>query len=400
MDYYTENINMVLKMRLHLILSHLCVITILFSTFTFEKNAAGATIYLQDIDSGLSPPAGKFRWLDVANQLYGISYRDSYDYRQAIVEVTYNDAGNTLHGTLHAFNLKPNFSYQLKLVGFPGTADNELIGLVGRWWQEEWNGSAWANGQNLNNKGDGSSPNPNDITYFSRRDTPDPSSPAGLKYKYTGYLVFDYFITDETGAAVLSFNTDSSYHVIWKTTQRGRNVSDGPLKTSTFDADFSPAYEDTGGDDYPLQTVNIFGEWERLPAGGVFLQYGSYDAALIITEESFHGSGGWPYAGNWAAAMDAGVSFTVCANLPVRIDGSLPEYYVTLQDAYNAAEGGSMIRVMSDIFDENLVINSDKSLSLTGGYDCYYSTNNGSAIINGSVIISNGTVTLENFILK
>lgn len=387
-------------MRLNLKLSLLYMIIILISTLAFQKDAIGATIYLNDIDSSLSPPAGKFRWLDGADQLYRVSYRDNYDYRQAIVEVTYNDAGNTLHGTLHAFNLKPNFSYQLKLAGFPGSTDNEHVGLAGRWWQEEWNGTAWGNGQNLNSKGDGSSPNPNDTIYFSRRDTPDPSSPTGLKYRYTGYLVFDYFSTDETGAVTLNFNTDSSYHVLWKTTQWGRTVSDGPLKTVTFDADLSHAYDDTGGDDYPSQTVSIFGEWERLPVGGVFLQYGAYDATLTITEESFHGSGGWPYAGNWAAAMDADIIFTLCPNLPVRIEGAPPEYFVTLQAAHDATRGDSTIQSLSDIFDEDLVINSDNSLSLKGGYTCDYSTHSGATVINGSVIISNGTVTLENFILK
>ena len=106
------------------------------------------------------------------------------------------------------------------------------------------------------------------------------------------------------------------------------------------------------------------------------------------------------YAGNWAAAMEADITFTVCPNLPVWIDGAPSEYYETLQGAYDAAEGGSTIRILSDIFDEDLVINSDKSLSLKGGYDCYYSTNSGATIINGSVIISNGTVSLENFTLK
>ena len=371
-----------------------------FSILALKKDSIGATIFMQDIDSSLSPPSGKFRWLDAADQLYSLSFRDSYNYSQAVVEVTYNDVGNTLHGTIHAFNLKPNFSYQLKLAGVPGTTDNELIGLAGRWWQEEWNGTSWGNGQNLNNKGDGSSPNPNDITYFSRRDTPDPSSPTGLKYKYTGYLVFDYFSTDETGSATVNFNTDSSYHVLWKTSQRGRDVPDGPLKTVTFDADLSVAYNDTGGDDYPSQTVSIYGEWERLPEGGVFLQYAPYDAALTITEESFHGSGGWPYAGNWAAAMETDITFTVCPNLPVRIDGAPSEYHATLQGAYDAAEEGSTIRSVSEIFDENLVISSGKSFSLKGGYDCYYSTNSGATIINGSVIISNGTVSIGNFILK
>jgi len=67
-------------------------------------------------------------------------------------------------------------------------------------------------------------PNPNDNLYFARRDIPDATSPTGLRYKFTGYLVFDYFITDENGDAIVSFETDSSYHVLWKTSQWTRTA--------------------------------------------------------------------------------------------------------------------------------------------------------------------------------
>jgi hypothetical protein len=62
--------------------------------------------------------------------------------------------------------------------------------------------------------------------------------------------------------------------------------------------------------DFPYQTVNIFGEWERLPVGEVYLQPGDYSAQIILTEESFHGSGG-QYSGGWAAAMSADIEFNI-----------------------------------------------------------------------------------------
>ena len=272
-----------------------------------------AVIQLHDIDSGLTSPTGSYRWLDVADHAYGVSYQDSYDYTQATVEVTYKTRKNVLRGTLTAENLKPNFAYQLKLVGNPDAdpGANERIGLAGRWWQEEWNGSEWVNGDNLNSKGNGSSPNPNDEVYFANRDVPDTTgtSPTGLRYRYTGYLVFDYFITDDAGAAVLNYQTDSSYHVLFKTSQRVHTVKDGPLKTSTFTPDSSSAAYDV---DYPLSTVTIFGEWERLPVGGVYLEPGKYRCQMLLTEESFHGSGG-ELAGGWAAAMGADISFRLKA---------------------------------------------------------------------------------------
>ena len=276
------------------------VFIILLSIFAMGNEAPGKTINLTDI------PPGDYRWRDVADQLYSQGYRASYNYTQATVKITYDAVGISLRGTLEATNLKPNFAYQLKLAGSPGTTANEGIGLAGRWWQEEWNGSAWSSGQNLNNKGDGSSPSPNDTTYFQRRDIVNTTSPTGLQYRYTGYLVFDYFITDENGNAVLNFETNSSYHVLWKTSQRSATLSDGPVKSRSFDPYPSLAYDT----DYPPQTVNIFGEWERLPVGGVHLQVGDYLAQIILTEESFHGSGG-TYAGNWAAAMGGQIDFSL-----------------------------------------------------------------------------------------
>jgi hypothetical protein len=259
-------------------------------------------VVLEDVDSGTTDPPGPYRWMDVADQLFAETYLGDYDYTQAYVLVEYSTGGATLHGSLAAANLKPNFAYQFKLVGYPETPSNESIGLAGRWWQEEWNGSEWTNGQNLNDKGDGSSPNPNDDVYFARRDIPDPTSPTGKRFRFTGYFVFDYFITDASGGVSLSFEANSSYHVLWKTTQRSHTVQDGLLKATTF-AGGSPDPVNAYDVVYPDTTVNVFGEWERLPVGGVTLRPEDYEGQFVLTEESFHGSG---LAGGWAAAMSSG----------------------------------------------------------------------------------------------
>ena len=146
--------------------------------------------------------------------------------------------------------------------------------------EEEWNGSEWANGRNLNNKGDGSSPSPNDQTYFSRRDIPDGGSPTGRRYRYTGYLFFDYFTTDEFGNASLSFDATSSHHVMWKTTQRARTGQDGPAKTAVYDVEL-PDPVSAYDVDYPQATATTFGEWERLPGGDVTLAPGTYEAPTL-----------------------------------------------------------------------------------------------------------------------
>jgi hypothetical protein len=77
---------------------------------------------LVPVDPNLTSPSGTYRWLDVADQAYGASYQNNYNYSQASVEVDWVWNGSRLQGTLTATNLKPNFAYQLKLVGEPGTS--------------------------------------------------------------------------------------------------------------------------------------------------------------------------------------------------------------------------------------------------------------------------------------
>jgi len=260
------------------------------------------SVYLQDIDSGLTSPTGKFRWLDAANNEYSTDYRNSYNYTQAVVKVSCAPSGQIFEGMIEAQNLKPNFTYQIKLGGYPETypTANEGIGLAGRWWQEIWDETEWTDGTNLNNKGDGTSPNPNDQVYFDNKNDPD--------YRYYGYIVFGYFITDSKGNASLTFRLDSSYHVLWKTSQRQATLDDGPVKQANIKVNprKSAAYDIR----YPVIPVSIFGEWERLPVGGVFLAPGAYTCQFFLTEESFHSDGG-TFAGNWAAAMGAPLSFEI-----------------------------------------------------------------------------------------
>ena len=284
------------------------VLAAVILSVVFAGNALADTIQLTDIDPSLTSPTGEYRWLNVADQAYGASFRSAYDYDNALVSVTHASSGMTLSGTLTATNLKPDFAYQLKLLGTPGTDANERIGLTGRWWKETWNStdSKWDNAGNLNQKGTGYAPNPNDQNYYAWRGIPDNTSDTGLRYRFTGYLALDYFITDSDGNVTLGFETGSSYHVLWKTTQRTRETDDGPLKSATFDPDTSsPAYDDNHAE----ATVTIYGEYERLPMDNVHLSPGEYACQVMLTEESFHGDG--TYAGGWAAAVGGLVTFTI-----------------------------------------------------------------------------------------
>lgn len=270
----------------------------------------GEQIVMTPIAASVTSPAGRWRWLDVADQPYAAAFRESYRYELATVTVDYVARGERLAGRLQARGLKPSFAYQIKLHAEPGSGCAEALGRAGRWWQEEWDGQGWARGWNLNDKGDGTSPNPNDTMYQQRVAIAEPTSPTGRKYRFTPYLILGYFVTDARGRADVPFAADSSYHVLWRSDQRPREPRDGPAWEATFDAD--PVSDRAYDRDHPERTVSLFGEWERLPTGGLTLAPGDYEVTLFLTEESFHGSGG-ELAGGWAAALGAPLRFAIQA---------------------------------------------------------------------------------------
>ena len=77
-------------------------------------------------------------------------------------------------------------------------------------------------------------------------------------------------------------------------------------------------------------------------------------------------------------------------------------YYTSIQDAYDEAENSDSIESQAQAFTESLYIDdlSNKSVTIIGGYDCTYSEITGDTTLVGDIIISNGTVVFENFILE
>jgi hypothetical protein len=267
----------------------------------FAEPAWSASIALQPV--GGSPT---YRWMDIADNTYLSAYQSSFGYGDPTVTLAYNDVSNTFSGTLTATGLKPNFAYQMKLQGKPGIADwaNEQLGYAGRWWYTFDDGSTQSQG------------NADDTFYAAHKNDPD--------YTFQGYLLFDFFATDEQGSASVSFAADSSYHVLWATpgsttadnTGHRAPVNpgnvDSAVRSYTFDPDnnTSGAYSDSGPDDYVTATVGIYAEWEngRAYPGQLEFLAGSYNCQFILTEESFHQSG---LGGSWASAMSGDVNFTV-----------------------------------------------------------------------------------------
>ena len=272
--------------HLHLLVVLACVI--------IPTAAWSGVVGLQPVGDLSTWPDMPYRWMDIADFLYSYGYQDSFDYGEPTVVLSYCDISPTFSGALVASGLKPNFAYQVKLVGKPTKlwgADgddwtNEQIGYAGRWWRSQPNPG-----------------NADDTDYEAHKD--DPS------YIYEGYLLFDFFVTDEQGSAYVIFSAVSSFHVLWAihdstgdgTGHRDPQTNDGPVRTVAFTA--SPSTHPIAYDsDYGSAWVGIYAEWEpnRALPGQLALPSGSYICQLVLTEESFHQTG---LGGGWAGAMMA-----------------------------------------------------------------------------------------------
>jgi hypothetical protein len=236
--------------------------------------------------SNANTPAGKYRWGDIAGNLYNSTFAAGFSYSAPTVTVTFDDmGGTTLAGTLTATGLKPNFAYQMKLEGQP-TVDawgNERIGYLGRWWSPV-------------------AGNVTDAYYQSHKSTE----------AILGYLLFDFFITDASGSATRAFRVDSSYHVVWNAAQ-----PNPPLASAGPSQQWAPvwtagAYGSSAG--FVSGTQTLFPEKQsgRPAPGNALLPTGAYRCSLVITEESLHNA--YAGGGDWAAAMrNDSLSFTVVA---------------------------------------------------------------------------------------
>ena len=250
------------------------------------------------------------RWRDVATNPFAAAKKTDFSYEQANVTITYDDSAGTFRGTIVATNLKPNFAYQIKLNGKPTHtwgADgddwaNEQLGYNGRWWVDEYDSSGgWVSGWNSADT---------EYAYWKERNFTDGSN----VYVFQGYLLFENLVTDAAGKATKSFSLDSSFHVLWKTSQRTRKANDSTAATYTISATTANAWY---SQNYATTKVSLYAEWEpgRPLPGKVRLPNGEYNVRLFLTEESFHETAAG--SGSWATVMcDDFLAFSVKQSPP------------------------------------------------------------------------------------
>jgi hypothetical protein len=114
---------------------------------------------------------------------------------------------------------------------------------------------------------------------------------------------------------------DSSFHVLWKASQRRPGSNDSDPLAHLFVVDGA---SDWYASSQPEQMRFLYAEWESTRAfpGELSLPIGSYSVRIFLTEESFHENTAPPSSGRWATVMTHDdLSFTI-APPPACSDGA------------------------------------------------------------------------------
>ena len=101
---------------------------------------------------------------------------------------------------------------------------------------------------------------------------------------------------------------------------------------------------------------------------------------------------------NFNASTSPGVAHTVTPS-SIRIEGTTPEYYATIQDVYNAVADGHIIQIQALDFTEILSLNRDVSITVQGGCNTEFNGYSGTTSISGTVTISNGTIYIAGIMI-
>lgn len=88
-----------------------------------------------------------------------------------------------------------------------------------------------------------------------------------------------------------------------------------------------------------------------------------------------------------------------CVASQVRIARTPLLYFDSIQAAADAAADSEVLQLQGVETFGDITINRGTPLALKGGYDCYFADNSGYTTVHGNLVVSNGTVEVNNIIL-
>jgi hypothetical protein len=86
--------------------------------------------------------------------------------------------------------------------------------------------------------------------------------------------------------------------------------------------------------------------------------------------------------------------------LTVMRSGPTSKEYNTIQSAYDASVTGDTLLAQKQTYYENLVFNQPLEIALKGGLNSSYLPASGDTVIEGSLTISNGKVSVDTIVIK
>jgi len=236
----------------------------------------------------------------------------------AVIEVKYDPAPTVPYfvGALKASGLKPNFCYQLKLVGKPGKSSSSAPGLWGYAADNTTNKALLQAGRWWNYRTE-------DPAFTTTNDTQVLRTTDYKNGWVAGYLYFGFVMTDAAGNAAWSFSVNpnsspaqitkqsadpdgwvaiasaGSFHITGKDSQ-------SITKSTTLLTHTSLRPASAYGSELVSSDTSLWLEKEPDDPIAVSLPNGSHDVVLMLTEESFHSSGlggYWEtvYVSNWSS---------------------------------------------------------------------------------------------------
>ena len=99
-------------------------------------------------------------------------------------------------------------------------------------------------------------------------------------------------------------------------------------------------------------------------------------------------------------SADRAVTATFSYVKPARIDGAPPQYFSSLQAAYNAALTGQTIKAREFTFVESLNLNQVKNVTIKGGYNQSYAAQPGYSFLQGVMTVGKGSVVTDRLTVK
>ncbi len=246
-------------------------------------------------------PAARERFWDIDNNPFDAwitngAPNGQFSYANANVNLTFDRAPGAPYfvGRVQASGLKPNFAYQLKLIGKPqrGTRgwgamgndlSNERIGYAGRWWCD----SSHATQTNFDDS--------HYVDFYK-------NAAPGTEHDIYGYQFMGDVVSDRFGNVNAAISGEIAYHITWASWQGG--IQDVAFGTFSVQGGVQTSGFYGYGSTAPNGSVELFYEYEAGRPNPVVLPAGVYKCRFVLTEETFHNNySSTPLGGYWKGVL-------------------------------------------------------------------------------------------------